>query len=288
MATRVADPRRFCVESNGQLLAGESLGEGPPVVLLHGITASRRYVVHRSRVLPRRGYRAVAYDARGHGDSSPASPGCGYSYPEMVSDLAAVLGDQACAGAAVVAGHSMGAHTAVALALASSERVAGLVVLGPAYNGLPADEQALARWDALAGGLESDGVEGFLRVYERGALDPRWRDTVLRVTRERLRTHRHPGAVAAALRQVPRSRPFDDLDELQFLDIPALVVASHDDADPEHPYAVAQAYAERLPRGRLVSEQPGQSPLAWQGGKLSREIAAFCEQPAVRERLAGR
>ena len=35
----------------------------------------------------------------------------------------------------------------------------------------------------------------------------------------------------------------------------------------------------------MVSEDEGESPLAWQGGKLSREIAAFCEEPAVRERL---
>jgi hypothetical protein len=36
-----------------------------------------------------------------------------------------------------------------------------------------------------------------------------------------------------------------------------------------------------------VSEEPGESPLAWQGGKLSREIATFCDEPAVSERLGG-
>ena len=74
---------------------------------------------------------------------------------------------------------------------------------------------------------------------------------------------------------MPRSRPFESLDELESLDVPTLVVASHDEADPGHPYAAAAAYAERLPRARLISEEPGQSPLAWQGGKLSREMAAF-------------
>ena len=57
--------------------------------------------------------------------------------------------------------------------------------------------------------------------------------------------------------------------------MPALVVASHDEADPGHPYAVAAAYAEALPRARLISEEQGESPLAWQGGKLSRAIADF-------------
>jgi hypothetical protein len=37
-----------------------------------------------------------------------------------------------------------------------------------------------------------------------------------------------------------------------------------------------------------VSEEPGQSPLAWQGGRLSRVIAEFCEAGEVRERLAVR
>jgi hypothetical protein len=42
-----------------------------------------------------------------------------------------------------------------------------------------------------------------------------------------------------------------------------------------------------MPRASLISEEPGASPLAWQGGRLSREIAAFCERPEVAERLAG-
>jgi pimeloyl-ACP methyl ester carboxylesterase len=97
--------------------------------------------------------------------------------------------------------------------------------------------------------------------------------------------HRHPGAVAHAIREVPRSLPFEGLAELETLDVPALVVASHDEADPNHPYAMAEAWAERLPSGRLVSEEPGKSPLAWQGGRLSRVIADFLEEPAVRARL---
>jgi hypothetical protein len=69
-----------------------------------------------------------------------------------------------------------------------------------------------------------------------------------------MQAHRHPEAVAQALREVPRSPPFESLDELEFLDLPTLVVASHDRADPGHPYAVAEAYATRLPRARLISE----------------------------------
>jgi pimeloyl-ACP methyl ester carboxylesterase len=269
-------------------LSGEAVGEGPPVVLCHGITATRRQVLHGSGVLPRRRHLVVSYDARGHGESEPAPEGSGYGYPELVGDLEAVVSSTVGESRLVLAGHSMGAHTAVAHALEHQGRIAGLVVIGPVYSGFQdpnAAEEALARWDELADGLEWGGVEGFLEALERQGLDPGWRDTILRFTRERMQAHRHPEAVARALREVPRSIPFESLDELEFLDLPVLVVASHDIADPGHPYAVAEAYAARLPQARLVSEEEGESPLAWQGGRLSREIAAFCAEPAVAKRL---
>ena len=153
------------------------------------------------------------------------------------------------------------------------------------YLGNPPTEESLAYWDSLADGLEQGGVEGFVAAYDRG-LDPEWRETALRITRDRLALHEHPEAVARALREVPRSVPFGDLAELEFLDLPALVVASHDEADPGHPYAVAEEWSERLPQATLVSEEAGKSPLAWQGGRLSREIAAFCERPDVVARLS--
>ena len=246
------------------------------MVLCHGITATRRYVIHGSRALERAGHRVVSYDARGHGESDPAPPGQGYGYPELVADLesvvAATVGEE---DSFVLAGHSMGAHTAVAYALRHPERLAGLVVIGPVYSDEMPDE-SLAYWDGLAAALEDGGVDGFVAYIDRHqGIDPAWRETVLRFTRERMLLHRHPEALVAAIRQVARSRPFGSFDELESLDVPVLVVASHDDADPGHPYRVAETYADRLPRARLTSEAEGQSPLAWQGGRLSREIAAF-------------
>jgi pimeloyl-ACP methyl ester carboxylesterase len=280
----IIEPAEFAVGRQGRRLAGESIGNGPPIVLLHGITATRRYVVHGSKVLARRGHRQISYDARGHGESDPAPPEGGYSYAELVADLDAVLDAEVGDGRLVLAGHSMGAHTAVAYALARGERLAGLVAIGPAYMGF-VDEQALAGWDRLADGLERGGVEGFMEAFDRG-LDPAWRETILRFTRRRMLEHRHPDAVARALREVPRSAPFEAVSELEFCDLPALVVASHDGADPSHPYAVAAAYADALPEARLISEAEGESPLAWQGGRLSREIASFCAERAVAERLS--
>ena len=256
-------------------IRGEAAGEGPPIVLCHGITATRHSVIHGSRRLERAGCTVIGYDARGHGESDPAPSGSGYGYPELRGDLEAVIEGQAGGGPVLLAGHSMGAHTAVGFALANPDRVAGLVVIGPAYDGTISAE-SLRYWDGLAAALDEDGIDGFLAYIDRAqAIDPRWRDSVLRFTRERMERHRHPEALVAALRGVPRSRPFETMAELEGLAAPTLVVASHDEADPGHPYAVAEEYAGRIPGARLISEPAGQSPLAWQGGRLSREIEAF-------------
>lgn len=266
-----AEPRPFAVGG----LRGEKAGEGGAIVLCHGLTATRRSVVHGSRLLERAGHAVLTYDARGHGESEPAPAGEGYDYPALVSDLDAVIESEAGSGAAIVGGHSMGAHAAVAYALRNPARVAGLVVVGPSYT-TPLDDNGLEYWDGLAAALETRGVDGFVEYVDRKqTIDPAWRDSVLRFTRERMLRHRHLDAVARALREVPRSQPFASLDDLRAIDTPALVVASRDGADPGHPHAVATAYAEALPQAELVVEETGQSPLAWQGGRLSRAIAAF-------------
>lgn len=273
-----AGPRAFSAGA-GPTIRGETVGEGPPVVLCHGITATRHSVVHGSRALERTGHQTILYDARGHGESDPAPPGRGYGYPELVDDLESVIAAELGDSRFVLAGHSMGAHTAIAYALRNPQRLAGLVAVGPAYDSTISAE-SLAYWDGLATALEEDGVDGFVAYIDRvQGIDPAWRNSVLRFTRERMLRHRHLDAVVTALREVPRSRPFERLESLESIEAPALVVASHDAADPGHPYAVAAAYAERLPRARLISEGEGESPLAWQGGRLSREIAAFAAEP---------
>jgi pimeloyl-ACP methyl ester carboxylesterase len=256
-------------------------GSGLPVVLLHGLTATHRYVVMGSKALERSGHDVLAYDARGHGASDPAAEGPeAYTYGDLAADLIGVL-DEAGMERAVLAGASMGAHTALRVALEHPERVAGLVIATPAYDpeDFPGD---LERWDALSAGLRTGGVEGFVKAYGDPGVPEKWQATVQTVLRQRLSAHEHPEALADALRAVPRSRPFAAREDLRRIAVPTVVVADRDEVDPGHPLAVGELYASLIPGARLLVEEEGKSPIAWQGGQLSKVIAEVAAEGAAR------
>jgi pimeloyl-ACP methyl ester carboxylesterase len=244
-------------------------GVGPAIVGLHGLSATRRYVVMGSRVLERSGYRVILYDARGHGSSDPPFNG-DYSYPSLAGDLLALL-DALELDRAVLVGASMGAHTALRFTLDNPERVAALALVTPGYDP-DRFEASLEHWDALSRALRDRGVDGFIEAYDFERVPSAWRETVATVIRQRLALHAHPLAVADALAAVPRSRPFESLAELAAILAPTLVIASRDEADPEHPFALAERYARAIPGSTLIVEDEGRSPIAWQGGQLSRSV----------------
>ncbi len=309
-ASRSDSARELTVRTDdGVLLAGEEMvnptrpdpagapGDSarPAIVLLHGLTATRRYVVMGSRLLERSGYRVVAYDARGHGRSAPAPSSDAYGYARLARDLGEVL-DALALPRAALAGASMGAHTAVRFALSHPERVTALGLVTPAFDpaapsGAPGGTGdapgAVVGWagsdtdrpiedrPALARALREGGVDGFVRAYDFSTVPAAWRETVERVVRQRLGSHAHPEAVADAMEVVSRSRPFESFAELGALAVPTVVVASRDEVDPGHPLAVAERYAAAIPGATLVVEDGGpplRSPLAWQGGQLSRVL----------------
>jgi pimeloyl-ACP methyl ester carboxylesterase len=249
-------------------------------VLLHGLTATRRYVVMGSRALERSAHRTISYDARGHGHSSPAAASSEYAYELLVEDLLTVL-ETLGIGRAAIAGASMGAQTALRFAIECPERVSALGLITPAFDPEePSEPDAYAGWDALARGLREGGVEGFVEAYDFEPIPERFRETVATVVRQRLSAHDHPLAVADALEAVPRSRPFDSWRELGGIEAPTVVIASRDEPDPSHPLAVAERYAAAIPGARLVVEDsgpPARSPIAWQGGQLSKVLVELIE-----------
>lgn len=98
------------------------LGEGPPLLVLHGLYGSGVNWTSHAKWLAEH-YRVILPDLRNHG-RSPHDPDM--SYPAMAGDLAALL-DRLGVADALVLGHSMGGKAAMTLALTYPERVRALV-----------------------------------------------------------------------------------------------------------------------------------------------------------------
>ncbi len=105
------------VSPDGTRLHAEVFGDGErTIVLAHGWTEMLSFWTYQIRALRDRGFRVVAYDLRGHGDSDPAADG-DYAVTRFGEDLEAVLAAAVPDGErAIVAGHSLGAMSIAAWA----------------------------------------------------------------------------------------------------------------------------------------------------------------------------
>jgi pimeloyl-ACP methyl ester carboxylesterase len=118
-------------------------GDGPPVVLLHGLGCGRRMWFHQSLALRNR-FRVIAYDQRGHGETGAPAAATDYSAALLARDLVGVLDALRIERAAIV-GFSLGGGPALALAAGKPERVSGLVL---ADVGAGADDPLKTEWMA--------------------------------------------------------------------------------------------------------------------------------------------
>jgi len=249
-----------------------SEGEGRAIVLLHGLTATRRYVVMGSNFLQRKGFKVISYDARGHGLSDAAPSADLYGYTDLAMDLKEVL-DSYGLREVTLAGSSMGAHTAIRFALSYPEKVKALVLVTPAFDpDISPNDKLFGRWDQRAEALRTSGIEGFMDSYDGYPENSAAKKIVQKVIEQRLARHKNLKAVADALQVVPRSKPFESWGDLGRLKVPVSIVGSRDEFDPEHPLEVARKYHQALPASRYVVEDSGMSPIAWQGAQLSRVI----------------
>ncbi|WP_240349251.1 alpha/beta fold hydrolase [Halomonas binhaiensis] len=126
-------------------------GEGPAIVLLHGISSGAASWAPLTAHL--NGYRVLAWDAPGYADSQPLSgahPSAG-DYARRLDAWLESLGIERC----VLVGHSLGAMMASAYTALRPERLAGVVLADPAlgYRDADADkrdEVYRSRWTMLA------------------------------------------------------------------------------------------------------------------------------------------
>jgi lipase len=129
-ALKISREARGRVGGDGiELAFGYWPGRGAPVVALHGLTATFvNYIGIAERLAGRKPL--FALDLRGRGDSDkPAGP---YGMAQHGRDVAAAMRAMGL-GPSVVAGHSMGAFVAVALAAQNPELVCGLILIDGGY-----------------------------------------------------------------------------------------------------------------------------------------------------------
>ncbi|MEO5324073.1 alpha/beta hydrolase [Mesorhizobium sp. CC13] len=139
-------------------------GSGAPVLMIHGF-ASSHFVNWVSpgwfKTLTEAGYRAIAFDNRGHGLSSKSYDEADYTPSKMASDAVALL-DHLGIERAHVMGYSMGARVSAFLALAAPERVATLVFGGLGIGMV----DGVGDWDPIADALLAEDPESI--THRRG------------------------------------------------------------------------------------------------------------------------
>lgn len=145
----------FSVKVNGGTLAGVQMGEGLPVVFLHAGVCDKRMWEAQMAVVAEDGWRAIAYDRRGYGETE--SSDVPFSH---LDDLDAVL-RQLDIHAAVLVGCSLGGGLAIDFALRYPGRVLGLVLIGTSVTGSP--------WTATEAEQQIEAAEE--DAFERGDWD---------------------------------------------------------------------------------------------------------------------
>ncbi|USQ75726.1 alpha/beta fold hydrolase [Ornithinimicrobium cryptoxanthini] len=114
-------------------------GSRPTVILSHGFTLDLRCWVFQRRALLEAGHRVVTWDLRGHGTSGEGAEES-YNIEQLGVDLARVIQQVAPTGDLVLAGHSMGGMTVMALAEADPglfrDRVVAVALISTSAGGL--------------------------------------------------------------------------------------------------------------------------------------------------------
>ena len=137
MSDPLANARRHFVGTNGIRMAVTEQGEGPAVVLCHGFPELAYSWRHQVPALAAAGFRAIAPDQRGYGDTDRPEKLETYDMEHLAGDLVGLL-DALGIEKAVFAGHDWGGIIAWQMPLLHPDRVAGVIgVNTPAFQRAP-------------------------------------------------------------------------------------------------------------------------------------------------------
>jgi pimeloyl-ACP methyl ester carboxylesterase len=237
MQTSASSPTDRAVAGDGvRLHARDWGGDGPAVLLLHGLASNARIWDGVGPRLTGAGLRVVALDLRGHGASD--QPGSGYGFASLVQDLSAALGGLGLERPVLV-GHSWGANVALQFAADRPGALTGLVLVDGALLGTaewagatreearrrmapPRFAVPLADWLARAGRFDPGGSAGqrWVRDYLRAGVEVDDRG----VARSRFHFDNHLQVIDALYDQQPAAL-------YPLVDCPALLCPADDPAD---------------------------------------------------------
>ncbi|WP_368912016.1 alpha/beta fold hydrolase [Taklimakanibacter deserti] len=216
-------------------------GAGPDLLLIHGVGSEHEDWDGVVAAL-KSSYRTIAFDLRGHGESSkPAGP---YALDDFVMDARGLL-DKLGVERCHLAGFSLGGLVAQGFALSYPERLHSVILLST-VAGRTEDEKRRVR-ERLA--IVADGIPG--QHFENSVA--RWFTDEFRARNPRLiaelnerSKQNDPKAYAAAYRVLAES---DLADRLPDIRLPTLVATGEDDIGSNT--RMARLMAERIPAARL-------------------------------------
>lgn len=210
---------QFVTRNNTRLFV-RVLGEGPPVLFIHGYLLSGDLWIPTAERIGD-AFRCIIPDLRGHGRSDAATPG---SIADLADDLTEILDQLAIRTPLPVVGLSLGGIIALDLFRRHRPRMAALSLVCARANA--ESPEGRARWEALIRLVEREGpraaADTFVdRVFAPG-IDPALRDWLYQAILDM--SVDGVNAAAAAL-----SERADYRDEFERIDVPTLVVAGRED-----------------------------------------------------------
>jgi pimeloyl-ACP methyl ester carboxylesterase len=234
---------------DGNTIAYDVTGQGPLVVLAHGIGDSRYSYRFLAPALAARGYRVARVDIRGCGDSSVGWDG--YSRTDIAGDLVAVV--RHLGGPAVIIGQSISGGAATIAAATAPEVITGVVELAPFtrkqsidLGGLMRVKRFRAGYVKMAKVIMGGSLEGW-KQYLDVAMPVKpadWPSELARIVAKLS----EPGRMQA-MQSMCKSSPADAGAQLPHVKSPVLVIEGSLDPDWADPRAEGDRIIADLPAG---------------------------------------
>ena len=255
---------------NDARLCVSDMGDGLAVVFQHGLGGSEAQV---AQAFPAdAGCRRITLEGRGHGAS-----GLGSSRPfslKMFADDVLAAADQAGLDRFIAGGISMGAAIALRLACRHPDRVAGLLLVRPAwiFDGAPVNMQPIAE---VAGLILDHGPDKARAVFAQSGTAARLLDEAPDNLSSLLGYFDRPDAAAFAqvLADIAADGSGISESDAAGLDVPTLVVGNAVDA--VHPLSVAHKLAATIPGAAFVEITPKALDSARHFAELQAAITDF-------------